>query len=363
MIATIAFGMGIDKPNVRYVINYDIPKSIEEFYQQIGRAGRDGLVSSSLLLYSSGDLQKIRFFFNENSDPEKSEKLLQGMVSFSTARSCRRQALLSYFGENYVSETSQQSDENGTKFKCCDICSATDGKGQLPLVDLTIPVQKLLCCIIRTKERFGTTYVIDVLLGSRNKRIMENGHNMISTWGIGTELSKDDWLELVDLLIAKNYLLKAGEYNILTITAEGKALLATREKVLLPFIISEKNSRNSGKTVYSIDSESNSYMYPKPGNNDIHLTRKKSGALIVAERPDAEDATGEKIIEELKAWRKRKAEDLNVPPYIIFGDKTLLDLAAKKPKSKKELLNVYGIGEAKAEEFGKSIIRIITDIK
>lgn len=348
MIATIAFGMGIDKPNVRFVINYDLPKSVEEFYQQIGRAGRDGLPSSSLLLYSGGDLQKIRYFFTEAAEPEKSEKLLQGMVNFATARSCRRQALLSYFGETY----------NLSNEKCCDICSATNGKGQLPLTDVTIPVQKLLCCIIRTKERFGTNYVLDVLLGSRNKRILENGHNMLSTWGIGTELTKDDWLDLTDALIAKNYLTKSGEYNILTITEEGKSLLATRENVLLPISFSSSGT-GSRRVVYGVAGGT--------GNNSdtdyTKLSRKKSKILIVAERPSADDPTAEKIITALKAWRKRKAEDMNVPSYIVFGDKTLLDIAAKKPKSKKELMNVYGIGEAKAEEFGKSLIRIVEEVE
>jgi len=343
MIATIAFGMGIDKPNVRYVINYDLPKSVEEFYQQIGRAGRDGLPSSSLLLYSAGDLQKIRFFFGEAADPEKSEKLLQGMVSFATAHTCRRQALLSYFGENYIPQEGSEC--------CCDICTSSDGLGALPLTDVTIPVQKLLCCIIRTGERFGATYVIEVLLGSRNKRILENNHNMLSTWGIGQELSKEDWLELVDLLISKGYLIKAGEYSILTITSEGRGLLATREKVLLPFVITGRGNALAKKYSYGSGNDT----------DEVRVIRKKGGNLIVAEKPAVDDALGEKIMEELKNWRRRKADDMNVPPYIIFGDKTMMDLAAKKPKTKQELLNVYGIGEAKAEEFGKAIIRIITD--
>lgn len=319
MVATVAFGMGIDKPNVRYVINYDLPKSLEEYYQEIGRAGRDGLQSSALLLYSSGDINKIRYFFNEAADKEKSELLLQGMVKFATAQICRRQTILKYFGESYI-----PTDE--TKNCCCDICS----RGDIPLADVTIPVQKLLCCIIRTKERFGATYVIDVLLGSRNKRILENQHNLLSTWGIGTEMCKEDWFRLVDLLIIKKYLEKFGEYNILTITDEGKALLATREKVLLPFEITCR------------------YVKPK----------KES---VVAEKPAVNDELAGKIIEELKAWRRRKADDLNVPPYVIFGDKTLLDLAAKKPKTKTELLDVYGIGDAKADQFGRSILRIISE--
>ena len=333
MVATVAFGMGIDKPNVRFVIHYDLPKSLEQYYQEIGRAGRDGLPSTALLLYSSSDIHKIRYFFADSADVEKSEKLLQSMVDYASARHCRRQKLLAYFGEFYTPESS--SAENKC---CCDICST----GQIQETDVTIPVQKFLSCIYRLNQRFGTLYVIDVLLGSRQKRIMDNGHNMLSTWGIGTELSREDWFELASILTERNYIEKSMEYSILSVTAKGRELLATRGKVFLPVVFTGRGAKKSEASA-------------KKSKPEFALHKKGSAFEAISDT----DAEGLRICNALKEWRKKTADKSNVPPYVIFGDKTLVEIALKKPQTSAELLEIYGLGDVKVRKFSSAILKII----
>lgn len=324
IVATVAFGMGINKPNVRFVIHYDMAKSLEEYYQEIGRAGRDGLESHALLLYSPGDIHKIRFFFNEAANPEKSERLLQGMINYAKARTCRRRALLSYFGENF-SGADTSADE------CCDICAA----GPVNLTDVTIPSQKLMSCIFRLKQHYGAAYVIDVLLGSKQKRIMENHHNELSTWGIGKELEKSDWFELTDLLIETGYILKVGEYNVLAVSKMGALALTNRTQIKLPVQLNFKNIINAPKQ--------------KPS----FVLHKKNEFLKNLSEKDTE------LYNAIKQWRNSTAEKENIAPYMIFGDKTIEELVEKKPASEKELLSVFGIGTVKAEKIGAPVLRII----
>ncbi len=319
MVATVAFGMGINKPDVRFVLHATLPKSVEQYYQEIGRAGRDGQKAHALLLYSPQDKMKIRYFFDELADSRKAESLLQKMVQFAEGRKCRRKALLEYFGEMEFEDQDPSC--------CCDICAF--GGEKISLADVTVPAQKLMSCILRTRERYGITYLTDILLGSKSERIIENGHNRLSTWGIGKELSKSSWIELCNKLVEEGYLFKSDDYGVLYVTATGRDALNSREQILLSITFDTKVRQK--KTVI------------------------RRQALSIA------DKGGERIAENLRAWRRKTADEMNVPPYVIFGDKTLFDISAKKPQTISELCECYGIGEAKAERFGTYILQVVED--
>ena len=380
IVATVAFGMGINKPDVRFVIHYALPKSIEEYYQEIGRAGRDGLPSEALLLYSAGDIHRIRFFFKDKSDDEsfKAEKLLQAMIDYAQCRTCRREFLLNYFGEEYNSEDTKTDckpkmpptdgrvlnrvfEENSLSSEstdalrttqgqdaaarggdslqdknaalCCDICES----GGLPLKDVTVPAQKFLSCVYRVDQRFGAAHIIDILLGSRNEKIKKFNHNFLSTWGIGTELSKQAWFELVDAMQNAGLIERVGEWNIVKVTSLGKELLQNRDKIELPVRIDFGSQKKA------------------------ELALPKKSAILHKKTELKDDAATQALFDRLKAWRKKFAEEENVPPYFIFNDKTLVEIANQKPSTRSGLLSISGIGELKAKKFGDDILRIIDD--
>ena len=348
IVATVAFGMGINKPDVRYVIHYALPKSIEEYYQEIGRAGRDGLASEALLLYSAGDIHRIRYFFNDKSEDEsfKAERLLQAMIDFAQCRTCRRKFLLKYFGEEYEPDKKEASGQNARGENalqdqdareecapCCDICES----GGLPLQDVTLPAQKFLSCVYRVNQRFGAAHIIDILLGSRNEKIKKFNHNFLSTWGIGTELTKQAWFELADAMQSAGLIERSGEWNIVKVTSLGKELLQNRDKIELLVRI------NFG------------------AQKKASLALAKKSAVLHKKSALQDDAQTQALFDKLKAWRKKIAEEENIPPYYIFNDKTLAQLANQKPSNTRGLLAINGIGEQKARKFGEDLISIISE--
>jgi ATP-dependent DNA helicase RecQ len=308
MVATIAFGMGIDKPNVRFVLHYDLPKSLEGYYQEIGRAGRDGLTSVARLLYNYGDAMKLRHFLDEKEEPERtvSYQHLQAMTRYAEADVCRRIPLLKYFGEDYGAE----------KCGMCDNCR----DGAALQVDITIPAQKFLSCVKRTGERFGGGHVTDVLLGSANEKVLRYGHQALSTYGIGKELNRKQWMHLARQLVQKGLLSEQGEFSVLSLTPKAYEVLKSKQPIL--GVLKE----------------------PEPAK-----------ALKIAGELEYDAA----VFERLRKKRKELADAENVPPYIIFSDRTLVEMAAYLPMSLENLKKINGVGTVKAGHYGEIFMNVI----
>lgn len=311
IVATIAFGMGINKPNVRFVIHYDLPKNIESYYQEIGRAGRDGLKADCFLLYSHGDSQKIRFFISQKEEAERrvAERQLATLVHYAESDRCRRFSLLQYFGE-----------EAAENCWACDICM----NGPRDKVDLTIPAQKFMSCVKKTGERFGAAYLIEVLRGAKTEKVLMNGHDKLSTYGIGKDLSKQAWSLLARQLVQQGLLQQDPEYNGLSLTAAALPVLKSETAFLgNPLEIAGAPARSSRETT--------------------------------AAKADIDND----LFEILRKRRKELADEQNLAPYMIFSDKTLIDMCAKLPQTREELLNVHGVAETKMRRYGDEFLPFI----
>ena len=316
MVATIAFGMGIDKPDVRFVAHIDLPGSIEAYYQETGRAGRDGLPSDTLMLYGHEDIALRSRFIEESDAPDQRKRMerqkLDALLGLAETASCRRQVLLSYFGDH------------GVPCGNCDTCAEPPR-----LFDGTIAAQKALSCVYRTGERFGQAYIVDVLLGADNDRFRQFGHDRISTYGIGTEHDNRTWRAILRQLIALRLVdVDLAGHGGLSIAPAGRDFLRDKRTLML--------------------------RVPAP-------PRARRGKVARNAAQSAVSDGDRALFQALRQKRLDIARAQNVPPYVIFHDKTLIELATTRPSSRAELANIPGVGDAKLDRYGPAFLALIAE--
>ncbi len=312
VVATVAFGMGINKSNVRFVVHWDLPKSIEGYYQETGRAGRDGLESEALLLFDPADIARIRHLLEQGEQEPNPVDIhkLNAMAAFAEAQICRRQVLLNYFDE-----PSHEPCGN------CDICLDPPKR-----YDGTEEARKALSCVYRVGQRYGMGHVIEVLRGSQAQNVVDRGHHKLSTWGIGKDKSHDHWLSVLRQLIHHGLLNQdITRSMVLTLNPAARAVLKGERTLELaePRLALQKPSSRRGRSL--------------PSQYDRKLFAK------------------------LKALRRELADEAGVPPYVVFNDATLAEMAAQLPSSEWEMLAINGVGERKLERYGRAFLTLIED--
>jgi ATP-dependent DNA helicase RecQ len=316
MVATIAFGMGINKFNMRFILHYDLPQNLKSYYQQIGRAGRNGLRADCLVLYSYGDIATINYFIAKQ-DPNLqpgSRQLLKALLAYLNTQTCRRKPLLAYFGETFTNETCEACDNCLDNNQVDEIGGETDGTQ----TDLTIPAQQFLSSAQETGEIFGVEYLIKVLRGSKAKKLLRNKHDQLPSYGIGRSYSEEQWRHLTYQFLKKHLLKRTESHGSLIVTEKGKVVLNGKPFWgELPGMFAKTNPFQEGQTY------------------DLAL------------------------FEKLRARRTTLARDRGLPPYVIFHDRSLIQMATLYPRTPESLAHIYGVGQRKVAQYGPHILPII----
>ena len=313
--ATVAFGMGIDKSNIRYIIHNNLPKSIESFYQEIGRGGRDGLLTETILFYNLQDLITLRKFADESGQQDINHEKLNRMQEYAEARVCRRRILLNYFGET-----------NECHCGNCDVC-----RNPPQLFDGTIVVQKALSAIKRCNEKIGFVVATDVLKGRLSNTVIANGYNKLKTFGAGKEITANDWHAYLLQMLQLGYIeIAYNEDKHIKITPLGEDVLFGRKKAQLTVIVHE----------------------------DLRVKKRKHRRSVTVALPE-ENTEDKALFEKLRALRSEIANDIKMPAYIVLSDKSLLSLVNEKPTNLHLFGNAYGIGEHKKKQYGDRFVDLI----
>ncbi|MEZ5598207.1 MAG: RQC domain-containing protein [Pseudomonadales bacterium] len=319
MVATIAFGMGIDKPDVRFVAHLDLPKSMEAYYQETGRAGRDGQAADAWLIYGMQDVVRLRQMVDASDADEAHKRIerarLDTLLGWCEMTTCRRRALLAYF-----------DDDPGRDCGNCDNCLS-----QPATWDATEPARMLLSCIYRTGQRFGVGHVLDVLLGRTTEKTAQHRHEALSTWGIGRDIAEPRWRSIVRQLVVRGYVTAdADRFGALRLTASSRGLLRGEDRLVL-----REDPVSTGRV-------------KKPKTN------RPTGAPELSPEDTA-------LWHALRALRKRIADDEGVPPFVVFHDATLLDMVRQRPTRPTAMLDVHGVGQKRLERYGERFLDVIRE--